>query len=385
MTTEKKLFELLRSEICGQNLPEDLDLTGKLENLYNLSKAHDIAHLVGRALDKNKLLLKDSPIADKFQKQVVLAVYRYERIESELSAISEIFEEGKIPFIPLKGAVIRKLYPEPWMRTSCDIDVFIKKSDLERLDELLKGKGYKKEGSGSHHDVYIGRSGIHVEVHFDLIEKDVNEKSAELLQSVWNYAFSKPDRMRYEMTDKMLYFYHVAHMAKHFIYGGCGIRPFIDLWVLNNLVRLSDKDKANRDELLEKGGMKDFERAAVRLSKVWFEGEAHDELTLQMQRYVLRGGVYGNTKNHAAVMQEKKGGKLRYLLSRIFMPYSLLVYKYPVLKKHKYLLPIMEVRRWLSLPFNGRMKRAKNELGDIISVSSESREQTADMVKKLGL
>ncbi|MBO4954226.1 MAG: nucleotidyltransferase family protein, partial [Clostridia bacterium] len=36
-----------------------------------------------------------------------------------------------IDFMPLKGAVIRQYYPEPWMRTSCDIDIHVKKDRLE--------------------------------------------------------------------------------------------------------------------------------------------------------------------------------------------------------------------------------------------------------------
>ena len=31
----------------------------------------------------------------------------------------------QIPFLPLKGSVIRQYYPEPWMRTSCDIDILV--------------------------------------------------------------------------------------------------------------------------------------------------------------------------------------------------------------------------------------------------------------------
>ena len=54
------------------------------------------------------------------------------------------------------------------------------------------------------------------------------------------------------MTDEMFYFYHIAHMAKHFEEGGCGIRPFIDLWTLDNI---KDVDHDKRDELLSRGNL----------------------------------------------------------------------------------------------------------------------------------
>ena len=36
----------------------------------------------------------------------------------------------------------------------------------------------------------------------------------------------------FQMSNDMFVFYHIAHMAKHFIAGGCGIRSFIDLYLL---------------------------------------------------------------------------------------------------------------------------------------------------------
>ena len=85
--------------------------------LYKLSKAHDLAHLVGDALIKNDLIGNDE-IKAKYQKQVMIAIYRYEKINYELNHLRSALNEAQIPFIPLKGSVLRQYYPEPWMRTS---------------------------------------------------------------------------------------------------------------------------------------------------------------------------------------------------------------------------------------------------------------------------
>ena len=85
--------------------------------LYKLSKAHDLAHLVGDALIKNDLIGNDE-IKEKYQKQVMIAIYRYEKINYELNRLRSALNEAQIPFIPLKGSVLRQYYPEPWMRTS---------------------------------------------------------------------------------------------------------------------------------------------------------------------------------------------------------------------------------------------------------------------------
>ena len=138
------MFNCIKYEICRQIekivLPEVS--VRFLSELYRLSKAHDVAHLVGDALNKSGVfenLPADldeneraaiSKVKEKFDEQIFTAVYRYENINYELERLKETLEEAKIPFIPLKGSVIRKYYPEPWMRTSCDIDILVREEDL---------------------------------------------------------------------------------------------------------------------------------------------------------------------------------------------------------------------------------------------------------------
>lgn len=43
-----------------------------------------------------------------------------------LQKIGVALDEAQIHYIPLKGAVLRQLYPAPELRTSCDIDVLVR-------------------------------------------------------------------------------------------------------------------------------------------------------------------------------------------------------------------------------------------------------------------
>ena len=110
------MMDLIASEVCGMTIDRSqYELTDEeLAKLYKLAKSHDLAHLVGDALIKNDLI-GDGEIKAKFQKQMMLAVYRYEKINYELGRLRKVLNEAKIPFIPLKGSVLRKYYPEPWM------------------------------------------------------------------------------------------------------------------------------------------------------------------------------------------------------------------------------------------------------------------------------
>ena len=163
----------------------------------------------------------------------------------------------------------------------------------------------------------------------------------------------------HEMLDEYYYFYHIAHMAKHFENGGCGIRPFIDILILDNV---QDADIEKRDKLLQQGNLLKFANVARKLSRIWFSNEPYDYISQQMEDYILRGGVYGNNENRITVQQQKKGGRIKYALSKIFIPYDVIKFHYPILQKHKWLTPFMEVRRWFKLIFCGHAKRTINEL-----------------------
>ena len=141
------LFKLIRNEIFGEEITVEKEKFSSdvLRDLYKLSKSHDVAHLLSDAIIKNGLMDTDCSVYKLFIKQQQLAVSRYERINYELKSLTEIFEKEKIPFMPLKGSVLRKFYPEPWMRTSCDIDILINEENLERATDALVNKyGYEK-------------------------------------------------------------------------------------------------------------------------------------------------------------------------------------------------------------------------------------------------
>ena len=243
------LFALLRSAICGTKLTEEErnnyspDL---LQDLLKISSKHDVVHLLVFGLKQNELIPKEN---SDIEKCILKAVYRYERLRYEYENLCEALEKAQIPFLPLKGSVSRKYYPEAWMRTSCDIDVLVHREDLENaISYLVSNQNYVEKERATHDVSLFTQTGIHVELHFDLVEEGRAKNAIDVLQSVWeNVTLHEKSEYWYEMTDAYFYFYHIAHMAKHFENGGCGIRPFIDLWILDHI---QDIDLIARDGLL---------------------------------------------------------------------------------------------------------------------------------------
>lgn len=381
----RTMMSLIASEVCGIELDaQTFSLSDEeLARLYKLSKAHDCAHLVGDALIKNDLI-RNAEIKAKFEKQLMLAVYRYEKLDYELTKLCEALEQAAIPFIPLKGSVLRQYYPEPWMRTSCDIDVLVCEDDLQRAVYYLSDNlGYRHESQNSHDISMFTQGGVHVEVHYDLVEDGEVNSAVVVLKNVWDMAAKSGNGCHYEMPDEMFYFYHIAHMAKHFVgTGGCGIRPFLDIWILNHRISF---DKEKRDKLLSDGGLGVFAKQAELLAEIWFGNAEHTEITKQMEEYILRGGVYGTSTNRIAVQQQKKGGKVKYALSKIFIPYEVIKFHYPILQKHKWLTPIMEVRRWGKLIFCGHLKRTVKELKYNSTISGDAAVEMRTLLKNIGL
>ncbi len=76
---------------------------------------------------------------------------------------------------------------------------------------------------------------------------------------------------------------------------------------------------------------------------------------------------------------------MRYALSRIFIPYDVIKFHYPILQKHRWLIPFMEVRRWGKLIFCGHAKRALGELKYNQTISAEKAEFTRSFLESIGL
>ena len=78
------MLSAVRTQVCGaarisyeKLSPEDMG------RLYSVAKSQDMAHIVASELEKQKLLKNDDKISNKFRKQFMISVFRYERINYE--------------------------------------------------------------------------------------------------------------------------------------------------------------------------------------------------------------------------------------------------------------------------------------------------------------
>lgn len=384
MTVEKIMFSLIKSEIAGgsaEDIKAELN-PDVLNALFKLSDKHDMSHIVASALSNLKVLSNDE-ISQKFNKTLMLSVYRDSLKDFAITQVGEILEKEKIPHIPLKGTVLRKLYPEPWMRTSCDIDVLVKEEDCERSIEALCKEGFKRTADCSTHDYnLVSSNNFHVELHYTLTQEESLITADKILDKVFDYAYPEKDGgYSYALPYEIMLIYHLAHMARHLIHGGCGIRPFIDLWLMNEKIPHNENEVF---EILKKAGMLDFYNASLSLSKCWLEDSAYTEKTKALEEFILFGGVYGNTLNAANVKAGKGDGKLKSFIGLVFLPRKNLEVLYPNLKKHKILLPFYQVKRWLKVFDRKKYNKIKRITNARNSVDVKDSEKIKDMLDFLG-
>lgn len=387
MTPEAVLFALIRSVICDENIQDEVKAActpEMLEGVHTLAAKQDLAHLTGHGL--SKLSLPESEPLKQMKQAAFQAVVRQVKQNYEYASVCKVLEEAQISYIPLKGTVLREYYPASWMRTSCDMDILVHEEMLDAAVEALRQKLQYTNWEKTDHDISLfSPSGVHVELHYDTIqERYAVDGCRDVLAQIWDTAVpAETGAHHFLLTDEMFYFYHIAHMVKHFEVGGCGIRPFLDLWIMNHKI---EYDRKKREQLLQEGGLLQFALAAERVAEFWFSGAEPEQMDRAISDYILRAGLYGDNANRAALGQAKSGGRWKYLLTqRIFMPYDYLKAEYPILKDHKFLLPVYQVVRWGRMLFSGRLKATVKELKANIETGDKATVSTTEILKHLGL
>ena len=386
----------IRSELCAISLT-DLLTDDELASLVSpetvralcaAASTQDLAHFVSASLCRIRSRLSEE-VFTSLKKIQIGTAFRNEQIIQEIQSVSALFEESGIRHILLKGAFIRPFYPVPHMRTSCDVDILVAPEDLDAAESALCQKlQYTKIRVEKYDVLYHSPAGVHLELHFSLMDEKYYPEIASVLSAVWENAVpSEGSDFRLEMRLPFAYFYHITHMVKHYLYGGCGIRTLMDLWIFNHCI--PGFDRAEASGWLTDTGIAVFGEKVYQLSEIWFSGADYEadsmELFRQMEAYILAGGIYGSVENKVKLNRLKNPNMGSYLFSRLFPPFERMKYEYSVLQKHKILLPFCHVRRWFRLLSKGTARRVTGELKHNRKLTQDGQDAFRRMLTDIGL
>ncbi len=289
-------------------------------------------------------------ISDEMRKVYIQAVWMSDRQMAAAQTICAALASAEIDHMPLKGSLLKKLYPSEELRSMGDIDVLIRMEQYDRIREVMSEAGYREILEREHEFVW-NRDGIQVELHKCLIPA-YNEDYYAYFGEGWQYARPIGTTCRYEMNTEDTFVYLFTHYAKHYRDAGVGIRQALDLYIYRRTYPQMREDYVREKMVLLQ--LERFYANTMHMLEVWFGTEEHTEASQMISDRLFASGVFGTREsslysgmlkqvNHQGSM---KKAKLLNRLERAFLPYSRMCKIYPCLQRHPLLLPLMWVVRW---------------------------------------
>lgn len=351
---QQGILRLVYSAVSEEavSLPEDFDLAQALP----LIKKHQLGNLIYYGA-VNCGMDSKSPVLQELFAITYKSMIVDERQRAELQKLMTAFDANGIHYMPVKGVLMKGLYPKPDMRIMGDADILINLDQYDRIRPVMLELGFA-EKLESDHELIWQKPSLYLELHKRLIPS-YNYDYASYYGDGWQLGHPCVDNpCRYEMSDEDQMIYLFTHFAKHYRDGGIGVRHMLDLYLYRKAKPDLDIQYLTRE--LEKLQLNSFFENIYCTLAVWFDGAQDDELTAQITAFIFRSGAYGARDAHqiAQGIRDKanEGGstkqvKRRAWLRLIFLPYGSMCEKYPVLKKVPVLLPIMWVVRWFAAIF----------------------------------
>lgn len=376
----RDFLELVRSAMRSvpPNLnPQQVDW----QEVFRLAQAHQLGVMIAYPA----LELMSSPASPVFHlgMQAVGSGLAQQQAQSRLLEQMRLsFSSLKIPFLPLKGSVLRPMYPKPEMRTMCDLDILVHQEDLERAGQWLLEQGFTKE-EGFDHDVpYTKLPYLHVEFHYRLFSEETSASLNRFFSSVWEQAQPHPQNpYEYILPGEWFAAYLTAHFAKHVFNSGSGVRSVLDLWLFRQKV---DLEESKLFSLLDQLNLSQFYRRMISLGECWMEGTPCPKELAPVEEYILQSGVYGTEQHRVLSQSAQAHSKGKHLIRRFFPPMSQMRYHFPVLQRRPVLLPFCWVGRWLRVLKKGT-GNFQREMELLKTLSPEEMEQSRRLMDQLGL
>lgn len=381
----------LLSSVLHDTEPQSPQPNLDYEMLFRQAVQHGVANMAFYGL--NRLEAKWQPPQDvmgKFRQEHIKAMAREATQHLAVEQILKSFEESGIACMPLKGYLIKYLYPKPDMRLMADIDILFKTEQSAKVKKIMQGHGYTVKSQGGNHDIYYRHPYMNIEMHHRLVSE--SSPYSCYLDKVWDRASLKPGyQYTYQLSCEDCYIYLLIHLTKHYSGGGTGIRSFMDIWVY----RRCYKDEMNWQYIeseLDTVHLREFAENICGLGEAWFGSAQSNELYQEMSAYIFSSGIYGTRKHSLMSSLNSVTGKKHsirtakhlYRLKLFFPPLSTMKIQYPFLKALPFLLPVA----WMLRGFRSLIYKRKHTfhmLKNVHSVSGEDVAWLGNLHKKAGL
>ena len=270
MNLQQKFFSLIRFSLCrGGAMPEGI-AKEDWPLLFDLCKKHSLLGVVFGGV--KKLPVKMCP-----EKSMVLQWYAIsERIAQQnrvananAAKLTRRLAVNGFRSCILKGQGNTLLYPEPYVRTSGDIDIWLEGTDVEIIRYTRK-TGFKSVASYQHVDVpdFLGTP---VEIHYRpsfqfnfLHNKRIQSWFAENACEQFGNFVDLPDGVGRIAVPTLRFnrVFQMSHISRHFFHEGVGLKMLMDYYFLLKK-GFSEKEREEYASLMKRFGMYKMARAVM--------------------------------------------------------------------------------------------------------------------------
>lgn len=340
-------IKLIRFVLNGDvpELPENINF----EKLFAFGKSHGVENMLYVGLRDLHIDVPEETM-QKFKTAYEMQIMVEATQALELEAISEAFEEAGIDHVPLKGSVIKYLYPMPDYRKSGDIDILIRPEDEAKVDSVMRVLSYHRNKGYDTHEVHFSYEKppfIEVEIHRQLTAKSA--RAYKFCKHVWKHV--NPDEKKkhlYKLTNEYHYMFLMAHLCRHLYLGGAGIKLFADVYVMNSRCSMNNQ-KIN--EYIRKANLTKIHNLVLNMITKWFGDNCEQSPDVEiLENIILKNGSFGTMEMRNMMISNMTiSAKMKRFIHSLFPSRRLLEKKYPNLKKYVWMLPLIWIYRILDI------------------------------------
>ena len=314
------------------------------------------------------------------------------------SILHDIMTKADIPYTVLKGAASAHYYPQPQLRMMGDVDFLVSPEDLERGKKALEAEGFvRMDMNHDCHEVYK-KEEMHFEMHFEPAGIPYGEKG-EYIRGIMKGAVESARCVKTENGEYMCPspFYHglimLLHMQHHMLAEGIGLRHLCDWAVF--IDKFSDEEyREIFSEKLRNAGLLKFSEIisltahiALNIRYRDFMGRDFDTAG-ELLSDIFASGNFGKKDSVRSseglfISNRGKDGIKRTRITQFAVGINRIVYtKFPVMKKHKILLPA----GWIYVGGRRIIRQIKGERKPLqLRTAYASSLTRKELYKKLGL
>ena len=346
-----------KDKVCGMDLAA----------LYRYARRHTLAAITYDALkllgssigDGPRALAKDDTVVSiltKWKETRDKALRKNLMLDAARKKLFQYMDAEHIWYMPLKGAILKDLYPRQEMRQMADNDILFDATYEAAVKDYFVREGYEVISyAKGNHDVYEKEPVYNFEMHTSLFGEAHNEIWAEYYKDIQSKLNKSDNHFQYSFTDEDFYIYFIVHAFKHFDGCGTGIRYFVDSYVYQNAKNLN---RSYIERELDKLGVLEFEKTFRSTSmKIFGKGEAVSRLNREEYSMLcdsMFAGTYGNLQSGIDKKLHKiqgnedritKNTKVKYIIGRLFPPMSYYKAYYPFIYKTRIFIPFFVIFR----------------------------------------